>query len=97
VQRLHTSPLSCVLQPGGGVHQLFELGAQHVIYPELEGGLEMVRQTLDRLGYLESDVQEYTDAVRRSHYDLSNSTDVEQRALERMLGEKKQDELTASH
>jgi monovalent cation:H+ antiporter-2, CPA2 family len=80
-----------------GVHQLFALGAQHVIYPELEGGLEMVRETLDRLGYLESDVQEYTDAVRRSHYDLSNTTDVEQRALEQMLSEKKQDELTASH
>src|SRR5207249_11993637 len=44
-----------------GVRQLFALGAQHVIYPELEGGLEMVRETLGRLGYLESDVQEYTD------------------------------------
>ena len=80
-----------------GVHQLFALGAQHVIYPELEGGLEMIRETLDHLGYLESDVQEYTDAVRRSHYDLSNSTGVEQRALEQMLGEKKQDELASSH
>jgi len=80
-----------------GVHQLFALGAQHVIYPELEGGLEMIRETLDHLGYLESDVQEYTDAVRRSHYDLTNSTDVEQHALEQMLGEKKQDELASSH
>lgn len=80
-----------------GVHQLFALGAQHVIYPELEGGLEMVRETLGRLDYLESNVQEYTDAVRRSHYDLSNSTDVEQYALEQMLGEKKQDELASSH
>jgi CPA2 family monovalent cation:H+ antiporter-2 len=66
-----------------GVHQLFALGAQHVIYPELEGGLEMIRETLDHLGYLESDVQEYTNAVRRSHYDLTNSTDVEQRAWSR--------------
>ena len=72
-----------------GVHRLFALDAQHVIYPELEGGLEMMRETLDRLGYLESDVQEYTDAVRRSHYDLSVSTDAEQRALERMLGEER--------
>jgi CPA2 family monovalent cation:H+ antiporter-2 len=71
-----------------GVYQLFALGAQHVIYPELEGGLEMIRETLDHLGYLESDVQEYTDAVRGSHYDLTNSTDVEQHALEQMLGEK---------
>jgi monovalent cation:H+ antiporter-2, CPA2 family len=80
-----------------GVHQLFELGAQHVIYPELEGGLEMVRETLGGMGYRESDVQEYTDAVRGSHYDLSNSTGVEQRALEQMLGENKQDELASSH
>jgi len=80
-----------------GVRQLFALGAQHVIYPELEGGLEMVRETLGRLDYLESNVQEYIDAVRRSHYDLSNSTDVEQSALEQMLGEKKQDELASSH
>jgi hypothetical protein len=57
----------------------------------------MVRETLGRLDFLESNVQEYTDAVRRSHYDLSNSTDVEQYALEQMLGEKKQDELASSH
>ncbi|OLC60656.1 MAG: sodium:proton exchanger [Ktedonobacter sp. 13_1_40CM_4_52_4] len=80
-----------------GVRRLFALGAQHVIYPELEGGLEIMRETLDRLGYLESDVQEYTDAVRGSHYDLSISSDIEQRALEQMLGEEKQDGLAASH
>lgn len=80
-----------------GVHRLFALDAQHVIYPELEGGLEMMRETLDRLGYRESDVQEYTDAVRRSHYDLSVSTDAEHRALERMLGEERQDEPVTSH
>jgi CPA2 family monovalent cation:H+ antiporter-2 len=70
-----------------GVHRLFALDAQHVIYPELEGGLEMTRETLTRLGYPESNVEGYTDAVRRSHYDLSVSTDAEQRALERMLGD----------
>ncbi len=32
-----------------GVHRLFTLGAQHVIYPELEGGLEIMRETLTRL------------------------------------------------
>ncbi len=80
-----------------GVHRLFALDAQHVIYPELEGGLEMMRETLDRLGYLESDVQAYTDAVRSSHYDLSISSDTEQRALEQMLGEERQDEPATSH
>ena len=80
-----------------GVHRLFALGAQHVIYPELEGGLEMMRETLDHLGYLESDIREYTDAVRGSRYDLSISSDTEQRALEQMLGDERQDELAASH
>src|SRR6266566_6265239 len=72
-----------------GVQRLFALGAQHVIYPELEGGLEIMRETLTRLGYPESDIQGYTDAVRGSHYDLSISTDAEQRALEQMLGEER--------
>ncbi|HYB01586.1 MAG TPA: hypothetical protein VED37_15315 [Ktedonobacteraceae bacterium] len=36
-----------------GVHLLFALGAQHVIYPELEGGLEMTREALTCLGYPE--------------------------------------------
>jgi CPA2 family monovalent cation:H+ antiporter-2 len=80
-----------------GVHRLFALGAQHVIYPELEGGLEIARETLTHLGYLESNVEDYIDAVRRSRYDLSVSTDAEQRSLERMLGEGRQDESVTSH
>ncbi len=67
-----------------GVRRLFVLGAQNVIYPELEGGLEIMRETWTRLGYSESDIQEYTDAVRRDHYDLSISTKAEQHALEHM-------------
>ncbi len=80
-----------------GVGRLFALGAQHVIYPELEGGLEMMRETLTRLGFSESNVKGYADAVRRSHYDLSISTDTEQRALEQILGEKKRGELIGGH
>src|SRR5256885_8420149 len=75
-----------------GVHRLFALGAQHVIYPELVGGLEMMRETLTYLGYPESNVEGYMDAVRRSHYDLSVSTDAEQRALDRMLADGRQDD-----
>jgi monovalent cation:H+ antiporter-2, CPA2 family len=72
-----------------GVDRLFALGAQDVIYPELEGGLQMMRETLTRLGFSESSVEGYEDAVRRDHYDLSISTTAEQQALERMLGEEK--------
>jgi monovalent cation:H+ antiporter-2, CPA2 family len=80
-----------------GVQRFLAIGAQHVIYPELEGGLEMMRETLDRLGYPAGDVHDYTDAIRGSHYDLSLSTDSEQRALKQMLGKEKQDALVASH
>ena len=34
-----------------GRTQLGQLGAQHVIHPELEGGLEIVRHTLLQLGF----------------------------------------------
>ena len=80
-----------------GVGRLFALGAQHVIYPELEGGLEMMRETLTHLGFSESTVEGYADAVRRDHYDLSISTDAEQQALEQMLGEEKRSEPITGH
>jgi monovalent cation:H+ antiporter-2, CPA2 family len=80
-----------------GIGQLFALGAQHVIYPELEGGLEMMREMLTRLGYPASEAQRYTDAVRSSHYDLSASTDAEQHALEQMLGEEKRSGPITGH
>jgi CPA2 family monovalent cation:H+ antiporter-2 len=68
------------------------LGAQHVIFPELEGGLEITQETLTHLGYQASDAQGYTDAVRSSRYDLSASTDAEQLALQQMLGGAKRSE-----
>jgi len=52
----------------------------------------MMRETLTRLGYSESNVEGYADAVRRDHYDLSISTDAEQQALEQILGEEKRSE-----
>jgi len=79
------------------VGQLFSLGAEHVIYPELEGGLEMMRETLACLGYSESSVKRYADAVRRDHYDLTISTDVEQQALEQIREEEKRSEPISDH
>lgn len=60
-----------------GVRDLFALGVQHVVYPELEGGLEIMRETLHQLGYPEHDIQQYTDTIRSNHYDLSTSTEIE--------------------
>lgn len=53
-----------------GVKRLAALGAQDVIHPELEGGLEIVRHTLLQLGFPIREVQQYADAVRREHYDV---------------------------
>lgn len=68
-----------------GVARLAELGAQDVIHPELEGGLEIVRHTLLRLGLPPLEVQKYTDVVRRDHYDTRISTQAEFRLLEQLL------------
>jgi CPA2 family monovalent cation:H+ antiporter-2 len=47
-------------------HQLRTRGVHGVVRPELEGGVEMVRQTLLELGVSHADVQQFTDQVRRS-------------------------------
>lgn len=67
------------------VNYLTKLGAQHVINPELEGGLEIMRYTLLELHFAPNMVQWYTDAVRRDQYDASISTDEEARVLEQMI------------
>ena len=64
-----------------GAKQLTKLGAQDVIYPELEGGLEIVRHTLLQLGFPLQEIYRYTDAVRRDHYDLQINTEEEHRLL----------------
>jgi len=68
-----------------GVKSLSALGAQDVIHPEWEGGLEVVRHVLLRLGFPLREVQKYADAVRRDSYDLEANTDEEHRALHRLL------------
>jgi CPA2 family monovalent cation:H+ antiporter-2 len=68
-----------------GVRTLADLGAQVVIEPELEGGLEMVRHTLLQLGFPLREVFEYTDAVRHDHYDIAVNSDEEHRLLHGLL------------
>lgn len=67
-----------------GVIRLLDFGAQDVIHPELEGGLEIVRHSLLRLGLPPQQVQKYTDIVRRDHYDIQISTPEEFRLLEQL-------------
>ena len=68
-----------------GAKQLARLGAQHVIHPELEGGLEIVRHTLLQLGFPPQEIYRYTDAVRHDHYDLQIDTEDEHRLLHDLI------------
>ncbi|MDQ5852227.1 MAG: cation:proton antiporter, partial [Chloroflexota bacterium] len=68
-----------------GVHRLAEHGAQDVINPELEGGLEVVRHTLLALEYPLVQVQQYVDAVRRDAYDTTVTTHEEHLMLDQLL------------
>jgi CPA2 family monovalent cation:H+ antiporter-2 len=68
-----------------GVRRLADHGAQVVIHPELEGGLEIVRHTLLALDYSMGQVQHYIDAVRRDAYDTNITSPDEQRTLDQML------------
>jgi CPA2 family monovalent cation:H+ antiporter-2 len=67
-----------------GVQRLREQGVQDVIYPEFEGGLEVVRHTLLTLGYPAVQVQTYTDAVRHDQYDTTVSSAAERRSLDQL-------------
>lgn len=86
VRQLAQVPIIVRAATQAGVGRLFELGANEVIHPELEGGLNIVYQTLTRLGYQENAIQQYLDAVRHDHYDLSVSTVAEQQALAHLCG-----------
>jgi CPA2 family monovalent cation:H+ antiporter-2 len=68
-----------------GIKRLAQLGAQQVIHPELEGGLQMVRRTLLQLGFPLNKVQEYEDVVRSDYYDGSINTEQERQLLGDLL------------
>jgi CPA2 family monovalent cation:H+ antiporter-2 len=51
-----------------GVQRLAVQGASHIIHPELEGGLEIVRHTLLTLNYSMGQIQQYVDSVRSDTY-----------------------------
>ncbi len=70
-----------------GVRRLHELGARHVINPELEGGLEIVRHTLFELEYPMGRLQPYVDAVRSEAYQghFDGDTPESARALDQLI------------
>ncbi len=68
-----------------GIHDLAEHGAQHVVHPELEGGLELVHHTLLQLDFPLQEVHLYAEAIRRDHYDFQISTDEEHQSVHDLL------------
>lgn len=68
-----------------GVRRLAAHGAQAVIHPEFEGGLEVVRHTLLALEYPMGQVQQYIDAVRRDAYDTTQMSPEESRMLDQLV------------
>ena len=68
-----------------GTKRLTQLGAQDVIHPELEGGLDIVRHTLLQLGFPLQEIYRYTEAVRRDHYDVRINTEEEHRLLHELI------------
>ena len=77
-----------------GIKHLAALGAQDVIHPELEGGLELVRHTLLKLDFPVQEVIRYMDAVRDDHYDVQINTKEEHRLLHDLINAAKNIEVT---
>jgi len=78
-------PVIARASTAGGVHQLAELGADHVVHPELEGGLELVHHTLLSLGFPLREVHEYAEAVRRDRYEVDINSGDEHHSLHELL------------
>jgi CPA2 family monovalent cation:H+ antiporter-2 len=84
----HLAPTLPIIARAGteeGVRRLAAHGAQYVIHPELEGGLEIVRDTLLVLNYPSAQIQQYVDVVRRDAYQAIHPDGVLHRVLDRVL------------
>lgn len=78
-------PIIARAATGDGVQRLVKLGAQAVIHPELEGGLEVIRYTLLALDYPLLQVQSYIDAVRKDAYDTQHVSAQEHRMIKQLM------------
>ena len=65
--------------------RLSDLGANLVIHPELEGGLQVIRHTLLHLGFPMQEVRRFAETVRREHYDVLVKSQGEQKLLRELL------------
>ena len=68
-----------------GLQRLARHGAEIIIQPELEGGLEIVRNTLLALGYPMLQIQTYLDAVRHDAYETTHNDQDQHEMLDRLV------------
>lgn len=68
-----------------GLRDLKKLGAQQVVQPALEGGLEMVQLTLTGLGFSTHEIVRYKDRVRKENFDLDIEQEVDNRLLRDLI------------
>ncbi len=61
-------PVVARVHRGEDIPLLRAAGAEAVIHGEFEAGTEMIRQSLDRLGFTTNDVEDYIDDVRQHRY-----------------------------
>ncbi len=62
------TPIIARAQTEDRLDDLVRLGATHVINPELEGGLEILRYTLLTLDYSSAQIQQFIDTIRSDTY-----------------------------
>lgn len=91
--------LPIIVQAGSqeGINELDRLGADHIVHPELEGGLEMVHHTLLTLGFPLREVHRYAEAVRRDRYNIKISSTDEHQSLHDLLIASDSIEITWVH
>jgi CPA2 family monovalent cation:H+ antiporter-2 len=78
-------PIVARASEAAGVKELAKLGADDVIHPELEGGLELLRHTLLHVGFPLREVQRYAQVVRRESYATGAHSDREHEALHALV------------
>jgi CPA2 family monovalent cation:H+ antiporter-2 len=78
-------PIVARASEAAGVKELAKLGADDVIHPELEGGLELLRHTLLHVGFPLREVQRYAQVVRRESYATGAHSDAEHEALHALV------------
>jgi monovalent cation:H+ antiporter-2, CPA2 family len=65
--------------------QLGALGATEIVLPEVEGGIQVVRQTLLLLDFPVRQVHSYTEAIRRQQLERPDARDEKVRVLDQLV------------